>query len=125
MYPALASHTISNALVGPCSGLAVSAHTVTGVSIGDGSQQTIWHNASLLHTAQVLSRHSLSRGALLADGAPPIFLLDAYVLLVVMYTARSPPSLPFPPPQTSALRKTLAALRQERRITPQVWRSIL
>lgn len=39
---------------------------------------------------QALSRHSLSRGALMgaASGGvpPPIFLLDAYIVVIVMYT---------------------------------------
>jgi hypothetical protein len=32
---------------------------------------------------QMISRHSLSRGALLADGAPPIFVLDAWIIIMV------------------------------------------
>lgn len=91
---------------------------------------------------QAYPRHSLSRAALqggpdgdpslpsapapassassLSSGPPPIFLLDAYILILVYYTARCPPGLPFPPPQQSALRKAVAAIRAERRITPQV-----
>ncbi|KAG2486738.1 hypothetical protein HYH03_014664 [Edaphochlamys debaryana] len=65
-------------------------------------------------------RHSLSRAALAGPDAPPIFLLDAYILIMVYYTSRCPPEVPFPPPQQSALRKAVAAIRSERRITPQV-----
>ncbi|KAL6760798.1 hypothetical protein V8C86DRAFT_2548426 [Haematococcus lacustris] len=68
----------------------------------------------------VMQRHSLSRGALLAPDAAPIFLLDAYIVILVLFTLRAPPSLPFPPPQQSQLRKTIAAIRQERKITPMV-----
>ncbi|GFR45227.1 hypothetical protein Agub_g6624 [Astrephomene gubernaculifera] len=67
-----------------------------------------------------LPRHSLSRAALAGPDAPPIFLLDAYILILVYYTSRCPPELPFPPPQQSALRKAVAAIRSERRITPMV-----
>ncbi|KXZ54187.1 hypothetical protein GPECTOR_5g282 [Gonium pectorale] len=65
-------------------------------------------------------RHSLSRAAVCGPDAPPIFLLDAYILILVFYTNRCPPGLPFPPPQQSALRRAVAAIRSERRITPQV-----
>ncbi|GIL48469.1 hypothetical protein Vafri_4983 [Volvox africanus] len=65
-------------------------------------------------------RHSLSRAALAGPEAPPIFLLDAYILIMVYYTSRCPPEVPFPPPQQSALRKAVASIRSERRITPQV-----
>ncbi len=62
-------------------------------------------------------RHSLSRAALVSSGAP-IFLLDTFTSLVVYYAAGHPPGLPFPPPQASALRRAVNALRQGRRLTP-------
>jgi hypothetical protein len=37
---------------------------------------------------------------------------------VVYYAADRPPDIPFPPPQTSQLRRTVNALRQARRLTP-------
>lgn len=69
------------------------------------------------HDHQAYPRHSLSRAALEVAGAP-LWLLDAHVLLLVYCTASAPPSLPFPPPQQCALRRHVAALRAERRVTP-------
>eukprot|EP00195_Chlamydomonas_chlamydogama_P017072 CAMPEP_0202896248 /NCGR_PEP_ID=MMETSP1392-20130828/5266_1 /ASSEMBLY_ACC=CAM_ASM_000868 /TAXON_ID=225041 /ORGANISM="Chlamydomonas chlamydogama, Strain SAG 11-48b" /LENGTH=777 /DNA_ID=CAMNT_0049581523 /DNA_START=303 /DNA_END=2636 /DNA_ORIENTATION=+ len=66
-----------------------------------------------------LPRHSLSQAALLSSPAP-IFLLDAYILVMVFYTARCPPTIPFPPPQSSALRKAIGAIRADRKISPML-----
>jgi hypothetical protein len=59
-----------------------------------------------------MEQHSLS-GAAVAAAAPeaPIFLLDAYLAVVVVYLAAAPADLPFPPPQQSRLRRALANLR--------------
>jgi hypothetical protein len=38
----------------------------------------------------------------------------------VYYTADAPPHLPFPPPRSSLLRRTIDALRAARRITPRL-----
>ena len=69
--------------------------------------------------------HSLSSAAL-AVGQQPIWVLDAWQQLVVLYTAAAAagsggseqPPPPFPPPAASLLRRTLAGVRQARRCTP-------
>eukprot|EP00798_Chlamydomonas_sp_ICE-L_P009714 gene9714-7583_t len=75
----------------------------------------------------VLLRHSLSRAslsdmAIQASGRPsaPIFLLDAYIMVIVFYTSACPSNVPYPPPQQSALRSAIGAIRHERKITPLV-----
>ena len=68
---------------------------------------------------QAYSRHSLSRAALVTAGAP-IFLLDTFTQLILYYTPGYPPALPFPPPHSTLLRKTVQALKQHRQVTPQV-----
>lgn len=68
---------------------------------------------------QAYSRHSLSRAALVTAGAP-IFLLDTFTQLILYYTPGYPPSLPFPPPHSTLLRKTIQALKQHRQVTPQL-----
>jgi len=62
-------------------------------------------------------RHSLSRAALTTSGSP-IFLLDAYSLIVVYYAPGA--AAQFPPPHKSALRDTINKLREERPLTPRV-----
>eukprot|EP00200_Dunaliella_tertiolecta_P008044 CAMPEP_0202381876 /NCGR_PEP_ID=MMETSP1127-20130417/39382_1 /ASSEMBLY_ACC=CAM_ASM_000462 /TAXON_ID=3047 /ORGANISM="Dunaliella tertiolecta, Strain CCMP1320" /LENGTH=964 /DNA_ID=CAMNT_0048980955 /DNA_START=356 /DNA_END=3245 /DNA_ORIENTATION=- len=51
---------------------------------------------------------------------PPIFLLDAYIVILVLYTSSCPSHIPYPPPQQSALRRSIGAIRQERKIAPMV-----
>lgn len=68
---------------------------------------------------QAYSRHSLSTAALVTAGAP-IFLLDAFTQIILYYTPGYPPSIPFPPPHSSLLRRTIQALKQHRQITPRV-----
>ena len=68
---------------------------------------------------QAYSRHSLSRAALVTAGAP-IFLLDTFTQLILYYTPGYPPALPFPPPHSTLLRKTIQALKQHRQVTPQL-----
>lgn len=82
--------------------------------------------------------HSLSAAAFKVS-TQPIWCLDAFSQLIVLYTAAaaasSAPSsgagaddaaagggepLPFPPPAASALRRTLAGIRQLRRCTPEL-----
>ncbi len=67
--------------------------------------------------AQACAAHSLSRVALATSGAP-LWLLDAFSLLVVYCAPAAPPGQPFPPPQQSGLRRAANALRAGRRITP-------
>eukprot|EP00898_Chlorokybus_atmophyticus_P008263 jgi/Chlat1/8438/Chrsp80S07919 len=64
-------------------------------------------------------RHSLSRAALTTSNSP-IFLLDAYTVLIVYYASTAPPDMPFPPPQQSLLRKTINGIKQERNVTPRL-----
>jgi hypothetical protein len=59
---------------------------------------------------QAFPRHSLSRAALITSGSP-IFLLDSFTSIIVYYAPNAPASLPYPPPQTSALRQTINALK--------------
>ncbi|KAL0031778.1 hypothetical protein WJX79_006935 [Trebouxia sp. C0005] len=68
---------------------------------------------------QAYPRHSLSRAALVTAGAP-IFLLDTFTSLILYYTSGYPSSIPFPPPQSSLLRKTIQAMKQSRQISPQL-----
>ncbi len=70
-------------------------------------------------SAQAYPRHSLSRAALTTSGVP-IFLLNAFTEVIVYYMASTPPDLPFPPPQTSLLRRKVNAVRAARRLTPQL-----
>ncbi len=70
-------------------------------------------------SAQAYPRHSLSRAALTTSGVP-IFLLIAFTEVIVYYAAGAPPDLPFPPPQTSLLRRDVNAVRAARRLTPQL-----
>ena len=60
-------------------------------------------------------RHALSRTALQLAGRP-IYLLDAFSMLVVLYARDA--AAPFPPPRTSVLRQAAAAVRQQRVVTP-------
>ena len=69
--------------------------------------------------AQAYPRHSLSRAALVTAGAP-IFLLDTFTNLILYYTAGYKPDIPFPPPHTSLLRRTMQGLKQQRQVTPQL-----
>lgn len=66
---------------------------------------------------QELSGHALSRETLLSAGAP-IFLVDTFSALLLYYAVGCPPHMPFPPPQSSLLRRTLNQQRQNRRPTP-------
>ncbi|GMH12173.1 hypothetical protein Nepgr_014014 [Nepenthes gracilis] len=68
---------------------------------------------------QAYPRHSLSRAALITSGSP-IFLLDAFTVLIVFYSSTADPSLPFPPPHDCLLRMTINKLKQERSITPKL-----
>ncbi|GAB2285548.1 Protein transport protein S23 D [Dionaea muscipula] len=68
---------------------------------------------------QAYPRHSLSRAALTTSGSP-IFLLDAFTVLIVFYSATADPSLPFPPPHDCLLRAAINKLKQERSITPKL-----
>ena len=68
---------------------------------------------------QAYPRHSLSRAALVTAGAP-IFLLDTFTSLILYYTPGYPSSIPFPPPHSSLLRKTIQAVKQGRQISPQL-----
>jgi hypothetical protein len=68
---------------------------------------------------QAYPRHSLSRAALVTAGAP-IFLLDTFTSLILYYTPGYPASIPFPPPHSSLLRKTVQAVKQSRQISPQL-----
>ena len=72
--------------------------------------------------------HSLSAAAL-AVSQQPIWVLDTFLQLVVLYrgstsnsgsttAAGAPPQ--FPPPAASLLRRTLAGIRQVRRATPEL-----
>ena len=70
-------------------------------------------------SAQAYPRHSLSKAALITSGVP-IFLLNAFTEVIVFYTAGAPPELPFPPPQTSLLRRSVNAVRSAQRLTPQL-----
>ena len=79
----------------------------------------IIHYHQLSSCLQAYSRHSLSRAALVTAGAP-IFLLDTFSQLVLYYVEGYPASIPFPPPQSSLLRKTIQALKQHRQVTPQL-----
>eukprot|EP00735_Rhodelphis_limneticus_P010353 TRINITY_DN3086_c0_g1::TRINITY_DN3086_c0_g1_i1::g.22292::m.22292 TRINITY_DN3086_c0_g1::TRINITY_DN3086_c0_g1_i1::g.22292 ORF type:complete len:770 (-),score=158.77,sp/Q6BQT6/SEC23_DEBHA/22.49/5e-13,Sec23_trunk/PF04811.10/1e-05,Sec23_trunk/PF04811.10/2.9e-10,Sec23_helical/PF04815.10/1.6e-07,Sec23_helical/PF04815.10/6.4e+02,zf-Sec23_Sec24/PF04810.10/0.0022 TRINITY_DN3086_c0_g1_i1:15-2324(-) len=49
----------------------------------------------------------------------PIFMLDAYDTIVVMYL-RTSPDLPFPPPRDSLLWRMVEAAKQDRGCTPRV-----
>ncbi|DBB07884.1 TPA: hypothetical protein ACH3X3_009279 [Trebouxia sp. C0006] len=68
---------------------------------------------------QAYTRHSLSRAALVTAGAP-IFLLDTFTSLILYYTPGYPSSIPFPPPHSSLLRRTIQAVKQSRQISPQL-----
>ena len=74
-----------------------------------------WAEAML----QAYTRHSLSRAALVTAGAP-IFLLDTFTSLILYYTPGYPSSIPFPPPHSSLLRRTIQAVKQSRQISPQL-----
>ena len=77
--------------------------------------------------------HSLSAAAL-AVSQQPIWVLDTFLQLVVLYrgstsstsssssntTAAGAQPLQFPPPAASLLRRTLAGIRQVRRATPEL-----
>ena len=77
----------------------------------------------------VFPRHSLSRAAL-ALSRQPIYVLDAYSTIIVLYAreglyttpheAGTAVPAPFPPPFTSRLRQHCAALSQARQLTPRV-----
>lgn len=68
---------------------------------------------------EALSRHSLSRAALLTSTAP-LFLLDSYSHLLLLCTARWPGDAPFPPPLSSAVRVRIAQQARRRQQTPTV-----
>eukprot|EP00193_Tetraselmis_chui_P003922 CAMPEP_0177762252 /NCGR_PEP_ID=MMETSP0491_2-20121128/6244_1 /TAXON_ID=63592 /ORGANISM="Tetraselmis chuii, Strain PLY429" /LENGTH=846 /DNA_ID=CAMNT_0019278291 /DNA_START=238 /DNA_END=2778 /DNA_ORIENTATION=+ len=68
---------------------------------------------------QAYPKHSLSRTAIVASGAP-IFLLDSFSHLLVYYTQGCSEELPFPPPQSSKLRQLINHLRLNRIMAPQV-----
>lgn len=53
---------------------------------------------------QAFPRHSLSQAALLTSGAP-IFLLDAFSVIIIFYAPDCPPDLPFPPGPSTTIRK--------------------
>ena len=78
---------------------------------------------------QAFPRHSLSRAALTTSGAP-VFLLDAFTEVVVYYQPAEPGSgagsgaLPFPPPQKSAVRAAVNAIREERAVRSLLGRVI-
>lgn len=70
-------------------------------------------------------RHSLSAAALAVE-QQPIWCLDTFQHLIVLYSATDfglvggPPPPIFPPPAGSLLRRTLAGIRQVRRSTPEL-----
>lgn len=66
---------------------------------------------------QANADHSLSRSTLIGAAAP-IFLVDTFSALLLYYAVGYPPQIQFPPPQSSLLRKTLNAQRQNRKPTP-------
>lgn len=59
----------------------------------------------------LLQRHSLSRAALLSAQAP-IYLLDAYMALLVYYSQDAPPGMPFPPPPSSLVYRWVRQLQR-------------
>jgi hypothetical protein len=78
-----------------------------------------------------VTHHSLSKAAL-AVAQQPLYVLDTFLQLFVLYAASSEGSsntdaaaaasatLPFPPPAASMLRRTVAAIRASRRRTPEL-----
>ena len=80
------------------------------------------------HSDLPLCRASLSPQQPPQAGSPPrppphILLVDAYVLILVLYrtSAEDPTAaVPFPPPAGSALARTIAAIRHGRKICPKV-----
>ena len=83
-------------------------------------QLSSWSSPDLVsHPCHPLSRSSL------AISRQPLYMLDAYDIMVVFYADQGhvaagvhPPS--FPPPNSSALRHHIAAITQARRLTPRV-----
>ena len=96
-----------------------------GVACLRGNRVTWTESLAMMHSKwaeamlQAYSRHSLSRAALVTAGAP-IFLLDTFTSLILYYTPGYPSSIPFPPPHSSLLRKTIQAVKQSRQISPQL-----
>lgn len=72
---------------------------------------------------QAFPRHSLTRTAVTTSNGA-VFLVDAFDVVVVFYAPAQPgserASLPYPPPQGSAVRAAVNALREEREVTPRV-----
>ena len=70
---------------------------------------------------QAFPRHSLTRTAVTTSNGA-VFLVDAFDVVVVFYAPAQPgserASLPYPPPQGSAVRAAVNALREEREVTP-------
>ncbi len=77
-----------------------------------------------------VTHHSLSKAAL-AVAQQPLYVLDSFLQLIVLYASSSSSSSsspdaapaappPFPPPAASTLRRTLAAIRAARRRTPEL-----
>ena len=68
-------------------------------------------------------RHSLSRTALTTSNGA-VFIVDAFDVVVVYYAPAQPGSeralSPYPPPQSSAVRTAVNALREARDVTPRV-----
>ncbi|WIA11779.1 hypothetical protein OEZ85_011873 [Tetradesmus obliquus] len=65
---------------------------------------------------------ALAVAAAVAEGkqAANILLLDAFILVLVVYRAGAPGELPFPPPQQSKLSRIIADIKRERRVTTHV-----
>ncbi|XP_062183947.1 protein transport protein SEC23 D-like [Phragmites australis] len=83
-------------------------------------RQAIWPTlisySSLDVEAEV--HQSLSRTVFTSES--PIFLLDAYIDLLVYYSPTAGATIPFPPPRDCLLRSTIDRLKQERNITPKL-----
>lgn len=65
-------------------------------------------------TAASAAQAALSLSAAVAEGrtGANILLLDAFILVLVLYRAGAPPDLPFPPPQNSALWRAITEIKR-------------
>ncbi|KAL6652852.1 hypothetical protein ACP70R_011777 [Stipagrostis hirtigluma subsp. patula] len=85
-------------------------------------RQAIWPTLISYSSPDVEAEVHQSLSRTVFTSGSPIFLLDAYIDLLVYYSPTASATIPFPPPRDCILRSTIDRLKQERNITPKlVW----
>ncbi|KAF6265854.1 hypothetical protein COO60DRAFT_1697553 [Scenedesmus sp. NREL 46B-D3] len=118
-----------NSLQGPQLAEAAAAAARQGVTAAAAASQAAACAAAgaAADSADAAAEYNTAQAALALAGAVAegkqaanILLLDAFILVLVVFRAGAPGQLPFPPPQQSKLSRIIADIKRERRVTTHV-----